>query len=48
MPYSRAHSAIALVSSAVYTEPVGFDGDTNTSTVVRSVRASSSCSTVTL
>ena len=32
----------------MYTDPVGFDGDTNTSTVVRGVRAASSCSTVTL
>jgi hypothetical protein len=36
------------VSSGVYTEPVGFDGETKTSAVVRSVRAASSCSTVTL
>ena len=47
MPCSSAHSPIALVCSAEYTAPVGFDGDTKSSTFVRSVRAASSCSTVT-
>ena len=38
---------MASTSSGGYTAPVGFDGDTNSSTLVRSVRAASSWSTVT-
>ena len=35
MPCSSAHSPIARVCSGEYTAPVGFDGDTNSSTLVR-------------
>ena len=48
MPCSSAQRAIAAVSSGVYTDPVGFDGETNTTAFVFSVRAASSWSTVTL
>ena len=38
---------MASTSSGGYTAPLGLSGDTNRSTLVRSVRAASSCSTVT-
>ena len=38
---------MAFTCSGAYTAPVGFDGDTKSSTLVRSVRAASSWSTVT-
>ena len=47
MPCSTAHRPIASTSAGGYTAPVGFDGDTNSSTLVLGVRAASSCSTVT-
>ena len=47
MPCSAAHWPMAATSSRGYTAPVGFDGDTKTSSLVRGVRAASSWSTVT-
>ena len=47
MPCSAAHCPMAATSSRGYTAPVGLDGDTKTSTLVRGVRAASSWSTVT-
>ncbi|MGY4643463.1 hypothetical protein ACVW07_001296 [Cellulomonas sp. URHB0016] len=47
MPCSSAHRPIAAVCSGEYTDPVGLDGEQNSSTFVRGVRAASSCSTVT-
>ena len=38
---------MASTSSGGYTAPVGLEGDTNTSSLVRSVVAASSCSTET-
>ena len=38
---------MAFVCSGEYTDPVGLDGETNSSTFVLGVRAASSCSTVT-
>jgi hypothetical protein len=38
---------MVTMSSRGYTTPVGFEGDTNSRIFVRSVRAASSCSTVT-
>jgi len=39
---------MASISSWLYTAPVGFDGDTNSSTLVRSVRFASRSATVAL
>ena len=47
MPCSAAHRPIAAISSRGYTAPVGLEGDTKTSSLVRGVRAASSWSTVT-
>ena len=47
MPCSTAQRPIASTSSGGYTAPVGLLGDTNSSALVRGVRAASSCSTVT-
>ena len=44
---SAAHAPIAAVSSGEYTAPVGLLGETNSSTLLRGVRAASSCSTLT-
>ena len=48
MPCSTAQRPMASTSSGRYTAPVGLDGDTKSSTLVRGVRAASSWSTVTL
>ena len=46
MPCSTAQRPTASVSSRDATAPVGLDGEHHSSTLVRSVRAASSCSTV--
>ena len=46
-PRSTAHWPIASTCSGEYTAPEGLSGLTNRSTLVRSVHAASSCSTVT-
>ena len=48
MPRSAAHSPTARISASVETAPVGFDGLTKISILVRSVTAASSWSTVTV
>ncbi len=45
IPCSTAHRPMASISSRGYTAPVGLEGETNTSALVASVRAASSCST---
>ncbi len=47
IPCSTAQRPIASTSSGGYTAPVGFDGETKSSTLVFAVRAASSWSTVT-
>ena len=47
IPFSTAQRPMASTSSGGYTAPVGFEGDTKSRILVRSVVAASSWSTVT-